>query len=625
MALTNKSFADLITFTRASTATRVNSLGLVEDVASGDPRFDYDPATLAAKGLLIEEARTNLISVSEYIAGSAWTKSNYNTIPNAAIAPDGTATATKIILADGVTATSAAFVSKSTTVASTVHSLCIYVKAAGFTGDLVIQNGSGEGVVVDLSDYSSSVVGTATSTVTEVNNGWRRVEISCPAAVNPALTFYFNSGTGDGVSGVYIWGGQVETAAFATSYIPTRPSFTSRASTATYYDSAGVLQTAAIDVPRTAAYLPINGTFVSAGSLLAEAAATNLALRSQEFDNVSWTLNGGTVTADAIAAPDGTTTADKLTPSAASEFHRLYQSVTLAATTTYSVSVYAKAAGYSRLILREDSATGDAASFNLSNGTVISEENAGTGSIQDVGNGWYRCTLTQTNATAAARLYSMYMLEDTGTAYADVTFLGDGTSGVYLWGAQVETGKYASSYIPTVASTVTRSADVVSAATATRAADIANITGTNFSDWYNQSTGTIYAEYIPSSSALVGEAANGIFSINDGTISNRIDWRQGGTSIISVGAVEQAVLFPTGAGTDGSAVKIALAFAANDFAASFNGIDVATDVAGTVPTVNRMNIGTIDNSESLNLNGHIKDLRFYPTRLTNAELQALTA
>ena len=179
----------------------------------------------------------------------------------------------------------------------------------------------------------------------------------------------------------------------------------------------------------------------------------------------------------------------------------------------------------------------------------------------------------------------------------------------YLYGAQLEAATFATSYIPTVASTVTR------------AADDATMTGTNFSSWYNQSEGTIVVSG-DSFRGTAGSARN--FQIDDGTSANNI--RAAGASALQVvdATVVQASLGPTPLiPFDGTAYKFASAYKLNDFASVTTGA-VATDTSGTVPTaINQLTLGS--GSGTNYLNGHIRTLTYYPQRLANAQLQALSA
>jgi len=171
--------------------------------------------------------------------------------------------------------------------------------------------------------------------------------------------------------------------------------------------------------------------------VLIEGARTNLCLQSQTFDNASWTKNRSSISADAIAAPDGTTTADKLVEdTTVTNNHRVFQSITTTAVAT-TWSVYAKAAERSWIYLRIDRSdtTTPQAWFNLGSGVVGTVAGAGlTSGISALGNGWYRCWVVIDAALAGANQPIIGM----ATADNSTNYTGDGTSGLYLWGAQLE-------------------------------------------------------------------------------------------------------------------------------------------------------------------------------------------
>jgi hypothetical protein len=161
------------------------------------------------------------------------------------------------------------------------------------------------------------------------------------------------------------------------------------------------------------------------------------------------------------------------------------------------------------------------------------------------------------------------------------------------------------------------SAILTTTAAATRAADVAVMQGANFSNWYNQAEGSFYAEG--------GQVVNGgsMFSVHDGAFNNYIAhmFRFGISSRTWTFAsgVEQTNISNTVSGT----VKHALVYAANDFAQSVNGLAVVTDTTATVPVVNQLNIGLRVTAN--HLNGHIRRLAFFPRRLADAELTAITS
>jgi hypothetical protein len=178
--------------------------------------------------------------------------------------------------------------------------------------------------------------------------------------------------------------------------------------------------------------------------VLVEEARTNLLTYSQEADNAAWGKGNASVVANQAVAPDGTTTMDKFVEASdVGQQHDLNNLATLATATTYAMSIYLKAAERTivRLLASGSAYSGAgttaerSAFFDLSNGTVST---IGSGlvsaSIQSVGNGIYRCTIVDTT-TSAASGGPTATLVSTGTT---TTYNGDGTSGVYVWGAQLE-------------------------------------------------------------------------------------------------------------------------------------------------------------------------------------------
>ena len=355
-----------------------------------------------------------------------------------------------------------------------------------------------------------------------------------------------------------------------------------RASSGTYTDSAGVLQTAATDVPR----FDHNPTTGESLGLLVEEQRTNLLLRSEDF-STTWVRFNVNASSNAILAPDGTLTADKLTENDADNFHRIRQGITSGVTGVFSV--FLKAAERTRVNL----VTSDInliAGFDLSAGSVVS----GTGSIEPFGDGWYRCSISATFTTSGPFL----LLRNSSSEF----YTGDGTSGIYLWGAQLEAGAFPTSYIPTTTSTATRNAslaDLISGA-------IAN---------------NIRSFYVEFSSPAVG--TRGVVSLNDNTANERASVLTSGTDprlVVQDGGVEQANI-NGGTVAAGVRTRVAVRINADDFAISINGGAVVTDTSGTLPTVDRLMFGRTQAGEYLN--GRIARFTGWSQLLPNATLQTL--
>jgi hypothetical protein len=388
----------------------------------------------------------------------------------------------------------------------------------------------------------------------------------------------------------------------------------SRASTATYFNSLGVLTTANNNVAR----FDYNPSTLAAQGLLIEEQRTNLLTYSADFANAAWTKTRSSITSNTIVAPDGTLTGDKLVEDAsASASHSIRSTgATISVGSNTSFSVFAKASERTAIVLRVNNAADSIwCAFNLSTGTVGTAANSGTGSgatgsIISVGNGWYRCTVSGVTSTTAASVQAIIYpaVSTTDPTNTSIIYTGDGTSGIFIWGAQLEAGAFATSYIPTTTTALTRNADV------------ASMTGTNFSSWYNASEGTLFAQSQTAQAYAAGVPAR--VSIDDGTISNRIAMRNGNnfSSVVTVSGSPVAGLELTA--WNSNITKQAIAYKVDDFAYTTNGASVVTDTSGAIPSVNRLGIGLTGTQNFLN--GTISRIAYYPVRVTNAQLQALT-
>jgi hypothetical protein len=228
-----------------------------------------------------------------------------------------------------------------------------------------------------------------------------------------------------------------------------------RASVKYVYDRTGTL----VQVPaNTLAVTYDPSDLTKAPYALVEAAATNQLWYSAQFDNAAWSPEGSSVSPNMQVAPDGTTTADKLVESASTGVHRTHQgSASFSAGTNVVFSIYLKAGERTSFIVElfAGGANTDIASpqFDLVAGTITS----GIGAIESAGNGWYRCSafgIVPAGATSVAPYIHLY-------AASSAVYAGDGTSGAYMWGSQLEAGTVATSYIPTTSAPGTRAADVI--------------------------------------------------------------------------------------------------------------------------------------------------------------------
>jgi hypothetical protein len=386
---------------------------------------------------------------------------------------------------------------------------------------------------------------------------------------------------------------------------------------ATYFDAGGVLRTAAANVPRFD-HDPATG---ASRGLLIEEARTNLFQRSAEFDNAYWGKNEASVTANAETSPDGTSSGDKLIESANNDVHWVRSALFSATSETRSLSVFAKKGERNRLavaIWNGSTSTRSAnALFDLNAGTVLYTYSAGSwtsvsSSITPVGNGWYRCVVTATGDGTNGYYGYLTVGNDTQSAATASTgttaYTGDGTSGLFIWGAQLEAGAFATSYIPTTSAAATRSAD--------------SAVVTPISSFYNQAEGTLFAEW----NTPVGNI--GIVAISDNSALNRFAILNTTSTLVPNGNVRvdnvaQCSISVGAAATASDILKFVLAAKADDFQAARGGVLGTADTSGTLPTLTHLRLGTAGSSSNM-LNGHIRKIAYWPRRLSNGLLQQLT-
>jgi hypothetical protein len=292
-----------------------------------------------------------------------------------------------------------------------------------------------------------------------------------------------------------------------------------RATTKTRTNSLGVIESVPINVAS------LDYTNGSCPSILVEPQRTNLVLRSEEFDNASWGKINSVITTNSATSPSGNLTADTLSGNGTSGITYLFQSPNVVSNTNYTISVFAKKNQTDFIQIFGSGGFGSTvfANFDLVNGVIgtTGTSNIST-NIQNYGNGWYRCSVTalSTQLTGGVFIVPVNSL----TAARNPVFNNTNHS-IYIWGAQLEAGSNATSYIPTVASAVTRNADVISK--------------TGISDLIGQTEGVIYWE------GKIESLRDDIIYINKNTTNsvvilkdanNRINFRiyYGGLSIIII-------------------------------------------------------------------------------------------
>jgi hypothetical protein len=391
---------------------------------------------------------------------------------------------------------------------------------------------------------------------------------------------------------------------FTTASLDSRVTFTRTGNTATVVNSSGLIAPINADLPR----FDFDPTTLVCKGLLIEEARTNLSLYSEDLTNVLWIKTGSTISANAILAPSGSVVADKIVEDTSTGVHSISQFIPIP-TTSYSFSFFAKAAERSKISFAGGGFAGQgfAATFDLSNGTMFANT-GGKATISPYPNGWYRCNVSFTASNGA--IIAFNLVTDAGLG----NYTGNGTSGVYFWGAQVEVGAFATSYIPTVASTVTRTADV------------ASMTSTNFSSWYNATEGacTFAGLFITNANKETGSFRR-LFAVSDGTTNNTMQNVALGTALLIRSEELIAGVFTafSTVATPSTDFNYAFAYKAASQALAISGGTTATSTAAALPTVSQLNIGCAGGG-TFQMCGWIKKLAFYPQRLINAEVQAFS-
>jgi hypothetical protein len=544
--------------TRATTATRVNSAGLVEIVPY------------------------NLLTYSEQFDNADWNKLGATISANATTAPNGTTTADNLIPSNG---TQISWVLQNfPSVAGTTYTFSMYVKSTDFS---FFQITGSSGFNTEHQNYNISN-GTLASnsgvagTITSAGNGWYRITYSLLCISTEASARFIctiqNSGTaarldsctGNGTKFVSVWGGQV---------------------------NEGTLK----DYQKTETRLNIPRLDYSNGScpsILVEPQRTNLALRSEEFNDATWVKTNASITANSTTSPSGVVDADKVVENQLSAIHAVSASISLSVGAN-TLSIYAKADGRNWLCLGLLGTLNSQVWFNLSTGTIGTIQSAATASITNVGNGWYRCSITVT-VIAGFNTPAFFLSNADNT----ISYTGNGTSGIFLWGAQLEAGSYSTSYIPTTSASVTRNADAISK--------------TGISSLIGQTEGTLFLDLQYSNTTDIDM----FLSIRPNS-SNKLEiFRDGGViyaEVVASNSISIVSTQPIGS------YKIAFAYKSGSTALYINGtlISQSTTTFTFTNTLADLYLNSRGGSSFIEA-ANFNSVALWQTRLTNAQLAQLT-
>lgn len=401
-----------------------------------------------------------------------------------------------------------------------------------------------------------------------------------------------------------------------------------RASVGTYVNKNGFISIASTNQPRFD-YDPISG---ECKGLLIEEQRKNIFTYSQDLNN--WYTSQSTVQSNVVTSPDGTLNADKIIGnSGIKDRQGIFNNASVTTGVTYTYSVFLKAAERKYACIFFDSPNisegayyGASTIVNLETGSFVANNSNST--ITPYPNNWYRISISATPTVTTTMAFDIVVgspnnFLDNLNPYNFVRYNGDGNSGIYVWGAQFEEGKFATSYIPTDST----------AGGITRSADVASMSETNFSNWYNQNEGTIYMEskipYTP------GPVYSSVYFIIFGLNQNYRHLVQQGTSN-EIGYFTQNGDYTLSWSTPDPIIP---PNTNRKFTYSYSSLNNINILSGTsnqsynfgvkFPTsvyksMDRLLLGRYNDSNILFLNGTIGKFRYYPKALSPAQLQFLT-
>ena len=536
--------------------------------------MQLNPAMPAGMQSYYPTTPRNLLGYTEDFSNAAWAKSGSGVAApvvtsNAIVAPNGLQTADRIDFpaVSGVNAYSQFNWLFTATAAPYTASIWLRGVAGGEVVYLMLTN-NGTNAVVETCTLTTSWQRFSLTSTRVAAGDYLQIGVDLRSALQSAKP----------AQSLYAWGAQLSDSASLDTYVPV---YGAAVTSAAYY------------APR----LDFDGATLAAKGLLVEELRTNLCLYSQSINLTNFSNLGGAVptvtqnTTD-VTSPDGRNTASKVDVSAASI---IGQNITVTSGIAYTMSVFVRpAVDGTQIRLGWFDTLDRKVDFTLSGaGTFSNLTNATSAQITAVGNGWYRCSITATTSSTAAQGRFFYPLA---------------ASVIYCWGAQLEAGSFATSYIPNGSAV----------AGATRAADVASVSTGAFP--YSATEGTLVVN-------AVATLDSGVFvQMDDGTQNNRIIARAVGGStalqyIIS-GGTEKTLSVGTFA--SGTTVKVAIAAKLNDSAASANGGTVATETSVNMPAAaTTLRIGA--DAAGAYSSTWIRQVTYLPRRISNAELISRTS
>lgn len=373
----------------------------------------------------------------------------------------------------------------------------------------------------------------------------------------------------------------------------------------TLINKNGLIEKAKLNTPRLSYDLDADGNVSECPNLLLEPTRTNSFTYSEDFNNSYW-IKENTTASNGQLSPTGSAGGKELVENTSFGRHRIRTGMFVSSYNWYSISVWAKSEDRN-IVINADFLMNAKSGFNLSTGTT-ENTTSGTATIKPYPNGWYRCTVT--GQATISHTQQFYIQMQTGTT--DANYTGNGSSKVSLFGAQFESGLYATSYIPTSGTAIPRNIDYVS--------------GAGNDALFNDSEGTLFIDV----AALGNDGSYRVINISDGTTSNRVLIQLGNTNnqirfdLISGSVLQTSLSTTSYTFTDFN--KIAIKYKGNDTALFVNGTQVGSTQTGkTMPTgLDRIDFTNGNLGSTYYFTGKLKQLMYFDTALSNTELQELT-
>jgi hypothetical protein len=573
------SLIDLASLVLAPTATKEGKVySAIPDTGDGDMTFTRgSAATRINSAGLIEKERANLLLQSNTF-DTTWVASNGASLTSGQTGYDGSSDAWLLTKSTNNFSNINQSIS-----ASGVNTYSVYAKGTS-TNFCLRDNVSGTRLEVDLSNGSITLqqAGIIVANVEDVGGGWYKVSATFNEVLS-VVQIYPKFNSADVVS-VTIQDAMLNQGLVAQPYIET--------TTTAIYE--GITD----DVPR------VDYSGGGCPSLLLEGQRTNLVTQSEYFG--AWTNDTNiSLTANAIQSPSGLIDAYKI--SAGTSTAR--QAIKLLLTPSGDVvqSVFAKKGEYSVVQITDGRNPNLYANFDLENGVLGNYEDC-TPSIEKFSDGWYRCVIVYNSTLDIVN--TRISIAESPTQARLVNFAGNGSDGIYIWGAMVEAGSYRTSYLPTYGTSTTRAVDIVD--------------GAVDASLFNDSEGVLFVEF----AALADTRDNDFrFLICDGTNNERIQIFLPTSNILNVDCIvsNSATANLTYTLTNpSSSHKVAFKYKNNDFALWVDGVERGTDTSGGTPTgLDRLDFYRTPNNNNY-VEANVKQAIYFGTALTDTQLQELT-